>query len=367
MWRSGLVFFVSPFVLQCIATPPVALHQLIEVDKGSEVVLHLHGHDLDGDKTTTTITTLPTSGELYQLSHIFSTHGYDPKIGSRITTVPIQIPNTSKNRIVYRRPISETWDREPYGEWDRFNYRVSDGEDESMDGTVVLVPPSRIIVGSDFRFDSEEWTTIGNDGLKTNDVVYEQSTSGAMSYYIYSTEKSINVDEDGNDQDIWYFVLPRKFHGRQSLVYGGTFGFTLSSFSGDFAMDKRHYGGEKINLVEITCERCNFNRGVTLGYPLRSSIHFNGKTTNFSLNVTETSGWMKDPKNTLHDWIIPTKCEFIEVLSSISSIRILGDFTTWYETVSIDSVRLVSSPPKGRYQIPTCAQIFPDGRRCSCR
>ena len=32
------------------AVPPLALHQLIEIDPGGEVVLTLHGHDLDGDE-----------------------------------------------------------------------------------------------------------------------------------------------------------------------------------------------------------------------------------------------------------------------------------------------------------------------------
>ena len=33
----------------CIATPPLALHQLVEVEEGGEVVLSLSGLDLDGD------------------------------------------------------------------------------------------------------------------------------------------------------------------------------------------------------------------------------------------------------------------------------------------------------------------------------
>jgi len=362
---KGLTILIFP-LLSSIATPPVALHQLIEVEKGDEVVLYLHGHDLDGDKTTTTITSLPKSGELYQLSHVFSTHGYDPKIGLRITNVPTKILSTSNNRIVYRRPVSQKWDREIYGEWDRFDYRVSDDESESMDGTVVLVSQSRIVVGSDFRFDSEGWTTMGNNKLKPNGVVYEQSTRGAMSYYIYSTDNSINVDEDGHDKDIWYFNLPSKFYGWQGILYGGQFEFTLSSFAGDFSGDQHNHDRNKINLVEILCAKCNVNKGVTIGYPLKSATQFQGKIMHFSLDLTESSGWMKDPNNILHDWIAPTKCEFIEVLSGVSGLRILGDFTTWYETVSIDNVQLRTGTPKGRYQIPACAQITPDGRRCTC-
>jgi hypothetical protein len=33
----------------CIATPPLALHQLVEVEEGGEVVLSLYGFDVDGD------------------------------------------------------------------------------------------------------------------------------------------------------------------------------------------------------------------------------------------------------------------------------------------------------------------------------
>lgn len=34
---------------KCIATPPLALHQLVEVEEGGEVVLDLFGSDIDGD------------------------------------------------------------------------------------------------------------------------------------------------------------------------------------------------------------------------------------------------------------------------------------------------------------------------------
>lgn len=49
------------------------------------------------------ITTIPASGNLYQLSQVFSAYGYEPKAGSTITT-----PNTavtgSLNRVYYVRP-----------------------------------------------------------------------------------------------------------------------------------------------------------------------------------------------------------------------------------------------------------------------
>mmetsp|Transcript_9945 Transcript_9945/g.14069 ORF Transcript_9945/g.14069 Transcript_9945/m.14069 type:complete len:198 (+) Transcript_9945:722-1315(+) len=187
-----------------------------------------------------------------------------------------------------------------------------------------------------------------------------------MSNFIYASDNSINTNREGYDEDVWYFTLPDLFHGWQGIVYGGEFQFTLSSFAGDFSEDKRNMP-DKLNLVEITCAECALTQGITIGFPLRAIGPFNGRTASYALTMTESSGWLKDPKNTLHAWKAPTKCEFIQVLSGISSIRILGDFTTWYECVIIDNVRFVGKEPTGRWQVPICAQDRPDARMCSCK
>mmetsp|Transcript_16575 Transcript_16575/g.33554 ORF Transcript_16575/g.33554 Transcript_16575/m.33554 type:complete len:83 (+) Transcript_16575:139-387(+) len=82
--------------------------------------------------------------------------------------------------------------------------------------------------------------------------------------------------------------------------------------------------------------------------------------------MKETEGWMKDPQNVLYEWTVPSKCSFIEILSGITSVRILGDFTNWYETVNIDNVQWVPAPSRGRYHVPICAQDTPNCRKCSC-
>lgn len=62
-----------------------------------------------------------------------------------------------------------------------------------------------------------------------------------------------------------------------------------------------------------------------------------GKSRVVSIPLKETA-WKKDPKNTLLPWTTPTPCDFVEVLGDISSLRILGDHTRWYESVAIDRV-----------------------------
>ena len=154
---------------------------------------------------------------------MFDTHGYDPKIGTKITSIPSSISG-KRSRIVYKRPTADNGLKD--GEWGRFTYNVEDKEGQSLDGTVVLVQTSGLVIASDFRMSSEGWSTIGN---RRDGVTYEESSRGIMNYYIYAADNSINTNENGDDIDLWYFLLPKKFHGWQGIIYGGRFEFSLSS------------------------------------------------------------------------------------------------------------------------------------------
>ena len=50
-----------------------------------------------------TISNLPVSGSIYQLSQVFSMYGYEPKKGVQITSTSTAITG-SDNRLVYTRP-----------------------------------------------------------------------------------------------------------------------------------------------------------------------------------------------------------------------------------------------------------------------
>jgi len=350
---------------------------------GGEEVISLLGYDLDGDKTSATVTSLPSSGRLYHLSYVFNKHGYEPKKGKPILTVPTQITST-QSRVLYLRPPSPT-DREILQNWDRFQYTVAEVDDDgtikkkqSQKGTVTLIGPSHVIMGSDFRSDDEGWTvhTADNVNNRIQHVTYEPSSKGLeMNRYIYSGDRSINVDSNGYDLDLWMFAAPSKFTGWHGIGYGGTFEFVLSYFGGEFTPDNYNKGKvkfvdkgeEELHMVEIHCQKCRLDTGVTIAYPLSKTTGFDGNTKKFAIVMTETSGWLKDPENTLLKWTPPTKCEFIEILSGISSIKIMGDFTKWYESVSLDNVVWRSAPDvRGRKQLPPCAQNKPDGRKCTC-
>ena len=82
----------------------------------------------------------------------------------------------------------------------------------------------------------------------------------------------------------------------------------------------------------------------------------------FDIALTETSGWLEDSKNSLVKWSPPSQCTFIEVLSGLSGVSILGDITKWYESVALDTVQVVNHDAA----IPVCAQGTPDASICTC-
>jgi len=378
-------YFVTTLIIFTLyhtskAFDPIALHQLIEVELGGEIVISLLAHALKKDKTITTITSLPTTGNLYQLSYVYNIHGYDPKRGKPITSVPTNVTG-SDSRLVYARPSN---DRFHGGEWDRFKYTVTSLSSKytSHPGTIVLVNPTinGLLASSMFTTSDEGWhvhTSLYNRNNRTLSVIHDQTSRGAeMNQFIYATDNSINRDfAHAIDHDIWAFVSPSKFHGWQGIAYDGSLEFTLSSYSGSFEPSNYNklYNGNDLNLVEIFCSKCKLNTGLTLAFPLLKTASglFNGLTTQFSLSLNEKAGWVKDPKNELiKNWQQPTKCEFIEVLCGITNMKIIGDFTKWYESITLDNVNLraanSSKNYNGRYQMPICAQNRPDGRKCTC-
>ena len=107
------------------------------------------------------------------------------------------------------------------------------------------------------------------------------------------------------------------------------------------------------NLVELDCAQCEgpVGAGITLVFPLSAALAttpFKGEATTFTLPLTEGAGWLKDPQNTLKKWEPPSKCDMIQVLSRLSSVHILGDWTTWYETVALDNVQFYNIMSKYR-------------------
>lgn len=189
------------------------------------------------------------------------------------------------------------------------------------------------------------------------------SRGSLLNYYVYGVDDKINVDNSLSpvDKSLWYFQAPSQFLGNLGISYGGSFKFTLGSFSGDFS---RTNGDAHVVVFE--CSSCvgPVGPGITLAFPARAlqlaAGPFSGAATVFSLPLRENAGWLKDPQNSLVSWRPPTKCDLIQVLSRLSAVRILGDWTPWYESVALDDVQFANTLA----QIPVCAMVRPDASIC---
>ena len=216
---------------------------------------------------------------------------------------------------------------------------MTNGVDVSSDGRIVITT-SDSLMGSTFENGAEDWSIVNNgNGQPT----FQPISRGLLSYYIYGQDAVIHRTESGDDSLRWYFNAPAKFLGNQWAAYGGSLNFVLSSAEGNFDQANLNLMGTG-NFVVLECTTCKMNAGVTLAMPLSATFAFDGSTTQFVLPLTENAGWLKDPKNVILPWSQPTQCEVVEVLSKLSAIKILGDFTRGYETVALDSVFLKHGP-----------------------
>ena len=305
------------------------------------------------------VVTSTQSGSLYQLSQVYSQYGYDPKAGTKLSNGHTSVTG-SNNRVYYSRPSP---DAPTNAMWDQFTFVVSkNGGADSYPATVTLVPPSGALVGSDFLLGNDGWTIVGNK-VKSEKSVFEAYSRGPLlNHYVYATDDIINVQTTGgSDSSLWFFQAPPKYLGNFGISYGGHIRFTLVSFSGDFSRTNKN-----VNLVELECEDCQgpIGRGIKLVFPVSAMIwtSFNGEPAKFAVPLLEDAGWLKDPQNSLTKWTKPSKCDLIQVLSRLSSFRILGDWTTWYESVALDDVSFTNT----RGQLPICAMERPDASICTC-
>lgn len=346
---------------------PIAKHQLVVVSTAGSSVIRLKSFDQNSFNLKYHISTIPTTGSLYQLSQVYSNYGYEPKAGEKLGTPSGNgvVVTGSNNRVYYERPAPDAANNQ---KWDSFEYLVeSESGVLSYPGTVTLVPPSGAITGSNFLLSSEAWTVTGNK-VTSYEASYEPYSRGQLlNHYVLGTDDKVNIQAaGGSDASLWYFTAPAsKFTGNFGIAYGGTLKFTLAAFSGDFA--KLNADDSMVMLLE--CAECEgpVGQGITLGVTmstLRSSANgaFTGDSKRFSMPLQEGVGWVKDPQNSLLSWSAASQCDIIQVLSRLTAVRILGDWTAWYETVALDDV-LISN---NKERLPLCAMARPDASICTC-
>lgn len=89
-------------------------------------------------------------------------------------------------------------------------------------------------------------------------------------------------------------------------------------------------------------------KGITLGYSAAAlaaspSGPFSGAPLRATVPLKERRGWVKDSQNSLVPWGAASQCDLIQVLSRLSRVRVLGDWTAWYETVALDDFQVLNT------------------------
>jgi len=337
----------------------------------------LRGLDLDGDALSATVTELPSGGLTSTRSQVYETHrskvheaqkaGAAVQAGTTLTT--------RQNCLLWLNPLkaggSGCGPLAPGGHC-RLTYQVTEQKYKglaSQKGVVTLLDAANPSLGTDFAAGADGWTVVGNNALSPSAAAapsWEPSTRGLLSYYIHAKDAVIAGQSERqqaqreaarlacdpatgcSDTQQWYFVAPQRFLGFQGMHYGGEIAFSLMSSAGDFAQNNLNDGGRQ-DLVVLECASCAMNAGITLVVRMDNANQaadafrrFDGKAKAFRVPLLE-SEWLKDPKSTLATWQPPTQCEMLQVLSGLTTVKVLGDHTKWHESVALDDFSFVAS------------------------
>ena len=308
---------------------------------GEPIDVKFDGFDDAGKALTYRLKSLPATGALRLPAQVYCDYRYLPKHTGTAAVAGATLGCESVHAIYTYPPTL----RPPFGRMDTFQFVASSdgGVTFPYQATIHVVPStaSTMLTSADFSTGTESFLASDSKGVWAT--TYEPTSIGAeMNRYVHASDR---------DRGNWWFLFPSAFLGDQAMAYGGSLSFALSSAAGDFSASKLRAKSVGSRLaggvwgVMLDCATCSNGAGITLGFPVES-LGFTGATKRFTVPLSEAS-WRKDPHNTLNTaWSAPTKCELVEVLSKLSAVRVLGDFTTGPESVSLDKVRLAAGTGK---------------------
>jgi len=207
----------------------------------------------------------------------------------------------------------------------------------------ILITLNEISMKSTFDNNNENWFIIDSHYDKLVPTYINAGYGSLMNHFIQGKDNLIEIGSGHYDLNLWYFQAPLKFLNNQWHLYNGYISFNLMALEGDFSDDKLHSKMKTTYLIKIECSTCTLNHGITLLFPLdNDNYYFNGKTIkSMKIHIHENSGWVKDSKSSIIENKKPTVNEMIEVLSNISNIYILGDFTNGIEIIGIDNINYI--------------------------
>jgi len=273
------------------------------------------------------------NGNFYQVSNIFSTHGYKPYQGTQIFN-STQITG-NKGMFVYKPNtlFNSQTDLKVVDIVDLNIWLIDNNRKNiTLEGKIVFLPNSGIFVSSNFLLKNDGWKIVGNNPIHTpiQEPIYCNWNYNNFSMFITGTDNYINLHNNYlYDKSKWYFKAPDKYNTDLSLAYGGYIKFTQMFFSGDFS---KLNNLENIPLIKIQCSKFSYS----LNYFFKNKI--NSFENKFIIKFDEKY-WNKS-YNLFNNYYQLSKSEFVECLRNIDSLEILGDWTIGLESVGLDSVSI---------------------------
>mmetsp|Transcript_77393 Transcript_77393/g.185467 ORF Transcript_77393/g.185467 Transcript_77393/m.185467 type:complete len:387 (+) Transcript_77393:55-1215(+) len=335
---------------------PVARHTACQVPAGEPTVCRLHGYEDAGKELQYLITSLPSSGSLYETSQNYRTYGTDPKYAAtsiKDYELPFKLTD-ALGRVVYIPP-SDVFP--PEGRWAALTYEVQEplAGNKSEQGQVSFSSPSQQVAASTFVGGTDAWTISGNS--YSNVPTWQAFGWGILNRYIYGTDEVQYIDFDtSSDKSKWYFEpSPGKFYLPElATAYGGTLKFTIASTYGDFA-----HLNNPLDFITLECSSCNSGRGLRIVRFADNGLEWAGQEKIMQVILATGNHWWRDPMNAALPFTDATECEIAAVLQGLTRLAILGDFTRAGEGVALDDVSISTSSTQPSFPL-ACQQ------GCSC-
>jgi len=232
------------------------------------------------------------------------------------------------------------------GQWERLTaslkdsdlWTAGDGATEDFAGFITHITAVRLC--ADVCSGTEQ---MGLDNFSLAE--YEAMTGALATSTFDSGRDGWTVDADGdvgwdnhgsvNGTDLstggtWYFCAPSKFLGDKSLCYRGTLQFDLKQEQVDSPFDR-----DEIFLT---------GTGLTLVMNYPAASHPNAAWTRYTVPLNEYAGWVNQSTG-----LAPTPGQFMAVLSSLTSLRIRGEYRSGADKAWLDNVvmTLAEASPVG--------------------
>ncbi|CAE7174007.1 Scn2a [Symbiodinium necroappetens] len=292
------------------ASNPVAQHTACPTPAGQATVCQLSGYEEGGRDLQYLITSLPSSGALYETSQNYRTYGTDPKYAAtsiKDFELPFKVTD-ALGRVVYIPP-SDVFP--PEGRWAAMTYEVQEpaGGNKSQPGQVSFSSPSQQVAASTFVGGTDAWTISGN--IYATVPTWQAFGWGMLNRYLYGTDEVQYIDFDTNsDKSKWYFEAPPgKFYLPElAASYGGTLQFTIASTYGDF-----QHLNSPLDFITLECASCNSDRGMRLVRFADNGLEWTGEEKIVQVTLSTGNHWWRDPMNAALPFTDATECEIAAV------------------------------------------------------